>query len=148
MMFCVSFRSLTSSSGVTNTWRKGLRRRLKRFVKGVFTGTHSTCSGHVSEFMTILFQLKCKKKKVNMFDSIQSTGLCCVCCLAAAAVSQGLHRVWAQQAGHANRNSAGQRQSLCVHSKQPLQWEPGQRRYLPLGVPSCVVCCFTVKSHR
>ncbi len=62
-MFCVFFRSLTSSSGVTSIWRKGLRRRLKRFVKCVFTGTHSTCPAHVSEFMTILFQNVKKKKK-------------------------------------------------------------------------------------
>lgn len=145
---CVSFRSLTSLSGVTNTWRKDFRRSLKRFAfaKGIFTETHSNFPGQVSEFMTMLFQLKCQQ--INMFNLIQSTRLSFVCFLAAAVVPQGLYWVWAQQASHASRNSAGQRQSFCSHSKQPLQWEPRQRRYLFLclvGVPSLV--CFYQKKQ-
>lgn len=38
---------------------------------------------------------------------------------AAAAVSQGLRRVGALQAGHVNRDPAGQWQHLCIHSQQP-----------------------------
>lgn len=51
------------------------------------------------------------------------------CSSVAAAVSQGVHRVWAQQTGHADGHPAGQRQHIGLYPQQPLQWEPGQGRW-------------------
>lgn len=93
-------RFLTNSSGATSTWRKVLKRRLRRFVpRNVF----STAAA---------------KTRVLILFGPEEKGDVSVS--AAAAVSQGLHRVWAHQAGHANRDSAGQWQHLCIHSQQPF----------------------------
>lgn len=94
------FRSLTNSSGATSTWRKVLKRRLRRFAP---------CDA---------FKLL-QPKHVPWFCSAHENK-CDVLVSAAAAVSQGLHRVWSHQAGHVNRDSAGQWQHLCVHSQQPF----------------------------
>lgn len=49
------------------------------------------------------------------------------CLFAVAAVSKGVHRVRAQQTGHAGRHPAGQRQHIRLHPDQPLQRKPRQR---------------------
>lgn len=89
---------------------KGFEEEIKKVCLLLEASLHEhtvTCPGQVSEFMTILCYVKFQELKQNNFV---------FCFLVAAAVSQGLYRVWAQQAGHANRDSAGQRQSFCIHS--------------------------------
>lgn len=72
-VLCFLFRSLTSSSGATNTWRKGLRRRLKRFVfcqMCLFRNTeyHNSTA---SKFMSILVQFRFSIISAYGTDSVQ-----------------------------------------------------------------------------
>ena len=72
-ILCFLFRSLTSSSGATNTWRKGLRRRLKRFVfcqLCLFRNTQYHNS-KASKFMSILFQIRFCIISAYGTDSVQ-----------------------------------------------------------------------------
>lgn len=93
IMFCFSFRSLTSSSGVTNTWRKGLRRRLKRFVKGVFTGTQylSRSNFWIHDYFIPTQMLKKKCEYVWLNSAYRIVFICLLfgscCCFSRASQS-------------------------------------------------------------
>lgn len=98
-------RFLTSWSGGTSTWRKGLRRRSRRWEE---TTPHPPL--HFNTYI-----------KLNFSSRLLLPPHCPV----AAAVFKRLHRVWAQQAGHADGHPAGQREYIRLHPEQPLQREPG-----------------------
>lgn len=133
------FRSLTSSSGVTNTWRKDSRRKLKRFVFCLCTSLH-----YLPVFCCLFFLngIKTLKRSCMKPADLKWRPFSL---LAAAAVPQRLHRVWAEQAGHADWDSVGQQRHLCLHPEQPLQWEPGERRYMDPELTDLVGCVLVVE---